>query len=142
MVAESNELGVSFSDEPLSLESGTFNNIISRTMRLKLPDEVQKGTYELTISAYGDDGKVKDEATTPIEVVDCVKSEEAGEDVVLNINPDSGSRTNKTSKPVSSTSYFDFNNLDAGTKWFLFFLILLLAIIIFVLVIVYVWNNN
>ncbi len=75
---KSNGIGLNFADN-FSVDSGTEDNAFSKSIRLKLSDDIESGIYTITANAYSDDGKLRDARVAELRVEDCIKAGKAEE---------------------------------------------------------------
>lgn len=72
-------LGIDLAEKKISLNSGTEDNIFSRSIKLNLNSKIENGNYPIILSAYSGDGKLLDTKTKEIEIGDCIGIREKSE---------------------------------------------------------------
>ncbi|MBI2654238.1 lamin tail domain-containing protein [Candidatus Woesearchaeota archaeon] len=70
---KSNELNFTHTIKNISIESGDEDNTFLDSIKLKIDNNVKKGTYPMTANVYSDDGRLRDTKTSEIKVNDCSK---------------------------------------------------------------------
>ena|SRR3989344_2036003 len=68
---KSDELGIDSFQRDIEIQSGTDGNTYSKIVPLKILNNVEDGSYPLTVNIYSDDGTLQDTKTVQLNVQDC-----------------------------------------------------------------------
>lgn len=85
--AISGGLGLSIVEKGISVNEGIEDNIFSKSMKIKISDNLESGEYPISVNIYSDGNKLMDTRTFSINVQDCIKAKEAKEPEVVLITP-------------------------------------------------------
>lgn len=98
-----NGIGLNFIDN-FSVESGTDDNTFSKSIRLKLSDDIESGIYTITANAYSDDGKLRDAKAAELRVEDCIKAGKAAEEeaVLITAPEETPKETKAVKEPIEA----------------------------------------
>lgn len=83
----SDSLGLNLIEKGISIDEGTEDNLFSKSMKIKINDNIESGGYQITANIYSDDNKLMDTKTFDIRVQDCIKIKEAREPEVILVTP-------------------------------------------------------
>jgi len=138
------DLDLEFREE-ISIDSGTQDNTLSKSVKLKLNNNVEDGIYPIVGNVYSDDKKLTDTKTAELKVEGCISDKKINgktpkEKVTVISTATEQVITTKTTDKSSSYSFFGFLFGDAGKSllWIVIAGFILSIVFLFVAIVLFI----
>ncbi len=136
---KNNDLGLNFL-ENFSIESGTEDNTLSNSIKLKINDEIESSTYPMIANVYSDDQKLRDTKIIDLKVEDCTKTKEKveKEEVLLKTPAEQLEITKTTKEQIQApTIKISFKEADRNMLLLAFSTLIFTIFFVFTAIILY-----